>query len=218
MFVGPTRSGKSYFVGACIEQLYRHKHPFVILDTKTKNHIGLKKLPAVKVLEVDPGKAYDWDALGKYPYILCVPASVDVEIEELIDTYRDMLNTLWKLPGERFIVLEEAHNWNKSPQATDKTIEKIAREGAGLKKYLWFISQRLQNFSQLLWSQCAYTYMFKVYTRTDIRYAEGNIPDFSTINANLQQHDCLVWDGILTRVSILPAAEIAAMRTTRHEG
>lgn len=219
MFAGPTRSGKSFFVGGCIEELYRKKHPFVIMDTKTQNHIGLKRLPDVKVLQIDPALQYNWEILNKYKYILCVPVNEDVEIEDLIDMYREMLNYLWRQPGERFFILEEAHNWNKSAQATDRTIEKIAREGAGLKKYLWFITQRLQNFSQLLWSQCAYTYLLKFYTRTDINYADGNIPDFKTKwNTELQQHDVLVWDGIKTSCQIIKAEQVAKMRNTRHAG
>ena len=216
MFAAPTRAGKSYFVGACIENLYADEHPFVILDTKTKNHLGLQQLPKVKRLKIRAGIPYDWNALAEYDYILCVPGTIETRTADVITVYRELVDNLWMKEGERFFIAEEAHNWNKNASVPDPLFETIAREGAGQRKYMWWITQRLQNFNQLLWAQCGFTYLFRFNIPSDIRYAEALIPDFSKINQELQKHDVLAYDHGTGEYEIIRAADVT--RKTPHLG
>ncbi len=217
MIAAPTRAGKSYFVGACVEELYKAEKPFIVLDTKTSNHIGLQELPNVKKIQMKPGLKYNWDKLADYPYLLCVP-TLRTKTADLIDLYRDLTDSLFMVSGERFTIVEEAHNWNKNSSVPDPLLELIAREGAGRKKYLWFVTQRLQDFPKLLWSQCGYTYIFKHSIPQDIRYIEQMIPDFTEINRTLSKHDVLMWDhgNIDGQYQIIKAADVT--RKTPHRG
>lgn len=209
MIAAPTGGGKSYFVGYMVEQLYEHQIPFIIFDTKTENHIGLQALPDLVVVDINPrnkGK-YDLKTLIDYNYILCVPANRDIDLSAILDVYRDILYYIWLHDHDtRVLICEEAHNWNKNSSVPDPLFEKVAREGRGAKKYIWFVTQRLQNFNQLLWSQCKYTYVFGHITHADIRYIAAMIPDFENkerggqvvklgLNSQLQDHDLIVWDG-----------------------
>jgi hypothetical protein len=213
MIAAPTRAGKSYFVGACCEDMHDQEIPFVIMDTKTTNHVGLQELKNVKKVTMKPGLKYDWKKLIDYDYILCVP-TLRTRTADLIELYREMLDTLWTEPGERIFVIEEAHNWNKNSSVPDPLLEQIAREGAGQKKYLWFVTQRLQNFSQLLWAQCGNTYLFHFNIPSDIRYAGQMIPNFEDLNRELELHDVLTWDG--RDYEIIKAERIT--RRTPHKG
>lgn len=217
MFAAPTRAGKSFFIGACAEQLYDKEHPFIILDTKTNNHIGLQELPKIKKIQMKPCLKYNWKKLVDYDYLLCVP-TLKTRTADLINLYRDMMDSLFMEDGERFFLVEEAHNWNKNASVPDPLLELIAREGAGRKKYLWFITQRLQNFPQVLWSQCGFTYIFRHNIPTDIRYLEQGIPNFNEINRTLSKHDVLMWDhgSIDGEHQIIKAAEVT--RRTPHRG
>ncbi|MDD4126883.1 MAG: hypothetical protein PHV39_04260 [Methanomicrobium sp.] len=217
MAAAPTRAGKSYFIGACVEQLYDQEKPFIVLDTKTENHIGLQELPKVKKVQMKPGLKYNWDKFSDYDYLLCVP-TLRTRTADLINLYRDMVDNLFMEQGERHFFIEEAHNWNKNASVADPLLELIAREGAGKKKFLWFITQRLQNFPQILWSQCGYTFVFRHNIPTDIRYLEQGIPNFNDINRSLSKHDVLMWDhgSIDGTYKIIKAAEVK--RRTTHRG
>lgn len=217
MIAAPTRSGKSYFIGACVEELYRQKHPFIILDTKTANHIGLQDLPKVKKIQIKAGYHYDWSKLDQYDYLLCIP-TLKTRTADLIEIYRKLLDSVFMSDKERFLLVEEAHNYNPSSNTPDPLLELIAREGAGRKKYLWFITQRLQDFPKLLWSQCSFTYVFKHNIPTDIKYLEAGIPNFSEINRNLNKHDVFVWNhgNSEGQQNIIRAKDVT--RKTRHFG
>lgn len=217
MIAAPTRAGKSFFVGACVEQLYDAGKPFIVLDTKTSNHIGLQELPKVKKIQMKPGLKYNWDKLTDYDYLLCVP-TLRTKTADLISLYRALVDALFMESGERHIIVEEAHNWNKNSSVPDPLLELVAREGAGRKKYLWFVTQRLQDFPKLLWSQCGYTYIFKHSIPQDIRYIEQMIPDFTEINRSLSKHDVLIWDhgNIDGKYQVIRAAEVT--RRTPHRG
>lgn len=225
MIAAPTGGGKSYFVGAMAEQLYAGEHPFIIFDTKTDNHIGLIELPGVKLFRVNPKKIrksgeINLKALNQYPYILCVPANRNVDLAGLLDVYREIINYMWLQDGERVFIVEEAHNYNRNSSVPDPLFERIAREGRGYGKLIWFITQRLQNFNQLLWSQCKYTYLMRFIIASDIRYCAAMVPDFNYnrgtpgINSELEDHDVLVWDG-KTHI-IIKAADVT--RKTKHRG
>ena len=226
MIAAPTGGGKSYFVGAMVEGLYDKKIPFIIFDTKVENHIGLIELPDVKKLTVSPKfKFKNLEALLNYPYILCVPASRNIDIKDIIGIYREILSFIWiEEKGKRVIICEEAHNWNKNASVPDALFERIAREGRGAEKFIWFVTQRLQNFSQLLWAQCELTYLMHFHIPSDIRYASQMIPEFDWkkadgkkvpgLNYDLAEHDVLMWDG--REYKIIKAADIK--RKTEHKG
>lgn len=225
MIAAPTGGGKSYFVGAMAEQLAAGKHPFIIFDTKTDNHIGLVEIPEVKLFKVNPGKIrknnkFDLRALNEYQYILCIPANRNINLSDLLDVYREIINYMWMQDGERIFIVEEAHNYNKNSSVPDPLFERIAREGRGYGKLIWFVTQRLQNFNQLLWSQCKYTYLMRFVIPSDIRYCAAMVPDFDYnrgkpgINSQLEDHDVLVWDG--KTHTIIKAAEVT--RKTKHRG
>lgn len=226
MIAAPTGGGKSYFVGAMVEGLYEKKIPFIIFDTKVENHIGLIELPDVKKLTVSPKfKFKNLEALLNYPYILCVPASRNIDIKDIIEIYREILSFIWlEEKGKRIAICEEAHNWNKNASVPDPLFERIAREGRGAEKYIWFVTQRLQNFSQLLWAQCELTYLMHFHIPSDIRYASQMIPEFDWkkvdgkkvpgLNYDLAEHDVLIWDGREYR--IIKAADVT--RKTEHKG
>lgn len=217
MFAAPTGAGKSYFVGACVEELYNKKMPFILMDTKTRNHIGLIELPEVKRLPINPKIDYDkvLPYLLDYPYIIGIPDNKTIPINQIIDIYRDITRYLWLNDTDRIFIAEEAHNWNKNAAVPDPLFEQIAREGRSSNMFMWFITQRLQNFSQLLWSQCSYTYLWHFNIPTDIRYANQIVPNFDDINREeLLTHDVLTWDN--HKYSIIKADEIR--RKTRHRG
>lgn len=218
MFAAPTGGGKSYFVGKCVEDLYAEKIPFILFDTKTENHNGLIELPEVKRLPIHPRVDYDKiiPYLLDYPYILCIPASKSIPINEIVEIYTKIMSYFWlHEKGGRVLIAEEAHNWNKNSAVPNPLFEQIAREGRSSKMFIWFITQRLQNFPLLLWSQCAYTYLWHFNIPPDIRYAGHMVPDFETINREeLQTHDVLVWDN--HEYEIIKADQIK--RRTTHRG
>lgn len=225
MIAAPTGGGKSFFVGMMVEELYRHKKPFIVLDTKTDNHRGLVALHDVKHLNINPKKPLkNLKRLDEYPYILCTPEHRDIDIEDILNMYREIIRYMWRSEQDRVFVIEEAHNYNKNASVPDALFERIAREGRGYGKLAWFVTQRLQNFSQLLWSQCTYTYLFRFIIPSDIRYCASMVPGFDVRkkeglpgwNSELDDHDVLVWDG--RAAEIYRADSIAAMRKTKHMG
>lgn len=215
LIAGPTGSGKSYFVGSLVEQLRREERPFIILDTKTKNHGGLISLPGVVRVVIRPGKSYNWDRLVKYPYVLVVP-SPRMMIGDLISIYTDLLDRIYAAAEERVIIVEEAHNFNKNAYSPSPILELISREGRGRGICLWFLTQRIQDFPKLLWSQCYWSYLLKFLIPQDIRYAEALIPDFSQINRDLDRHDVLEYDHITGKHNIIKAHEVN--RSSKHLG
>lgn len=217
MIAAPTGGGKSYTVGAMVEELYDREIPFILLDTKTTNHIGLVKLPKLKQLDISPKiDRTNIEAILKYKYVLCVPKNKTISISDIISIYREIISYIWAHEdGGRIIICEEAHNYNKNASVADPLLEQIAREGRGSKIFLWFITQRLQNFPPILWSQCLYTYLWHFNIPTDIRYAGQMVPDFDKINREeLQRHDVLIWDS--NEAKIVKAAEVH--RRTQHKG
>jgi len=218
MFAAPTGGGKSYTVGAAIEQLYAKGIRFVILDTKMQNHIGLARLPGLYTLRIDPRLEYkNLQAILKYNYLLCVPARKNIAIGDLIEKYRQIIDYYWMNDTNRIIICEEAHNYNKNASVPDPLLEQIAREGRSYGMFVWFITQRLQNFSHLLWSQCSYTYLWQFKIPPDIKYACQMVPDFDRLcsaNGELKRYDVLIWDGV--NYEVVNHTRIS--RRTQHKG
>jgi len=215
LFAGPTGSGKSYFVGYMVEKLYAEKRPFILLDTKTKNHLGLIGLKGVKLVQVRPGVSYDWQKLTKYPYLLLIP-TLRTKTAELIEQYTAAIDAVYDAGKERVVIVEEAHNYSKNAYAPSPVLELVAREGRGKGISLWFITQRIQDFPKILWSQCYMTYLLKFLIPQDIKYVEAFIPDFKTINRELDKHDVLEYSAIDSIYHIVSHNDI--VRHTDHLG
>lgn len=215
LIAAPTGAGKSYFLGWLAEKLYAEKTPFIVLDMKTKNHIGLIGLKGLKLVKIKPGAVYDWGRLLEHPYILCIPTG-RTTTAELVEQYTGLIDALYVAGEERVIITEEAHNYNKNAYSPSPVLELVAREGRGRRISLWFVTQRIQDFPKLLWSQCQYTYLLKFLIPQDIRYVEALIPDFTRINRELDRFDVLEYQHITGEYQIIPAGKVD--RVTKHYG
>jgi len=215
LIAGPTGSGKSYFVGFLVEKLYAEQKPFIILDTKTKNHIGLVGLKGLKIVKVKPNAAYDWKKLVEYPYLLLIP-TIRTKTDELIEQYTAVIDAIYTAGRERTIIVEEAHNFNKNAYSPSPVLELVAREGRGRGISLWMLTQRIQDFPKLLWSQCYLTYLLKFLIPQDIKYIEQLIPNFTDVNRKLNKHDVLVYSHTTNEYLIVSKGDI--IRQTTHYG
>jgi len=215
LIAAPTGAGKSYFVGWLAEQLYERGKRWIILDTKTRNHIGLISLKKVKLLKIKPDTAYNFWKLTDYDYILCIPTE-KTKTRELIEQYRMILDVLFSAKRPITIFVEEAHNYNPNPYVADDLLELIAREGRSYKINLIFVTQRIQDFPKLLWSQCKFTYLFKFMIPHDVKYIAKMIPDFERINMELQRYDVLEYTHETNDYKIIKSYEI--VRKTKHYG
>lgn len=215
MIAAPTGGGKSYFTGSHVESTYQRRIPTLILDTKTRNHIGLVGLKKMKLLKIKPGVRYDYRRALREQFLLCIP-SPDMRTGPLIDQYNQLLDEAYALKRPRRIYVEEAHLFNPSASKASDVIELLCREGRGYGMDLAIISQRIQNMPKILWSQCKVTYLMKFMIPQDVKYIEAMIPDFSTINRELNLHDVLRYDHVENTYSIIRADQVK--RATRHYG
>jgi len=215
LIAAPTGAGKSYFVGYLVEKLYAAEKPFIILDTKTRNHIGLVGLKGLKLVKIRPGARYDWKKLVEYPYLLLIP-TIRTKTADLIEQYTAVIDAIYTAGKERTIIVEEAHNYNKNSSLPSPVLELVAREGRGRGISLWFVTQRIQDFPKLLWSQCYYTYLLKFLIPQDIRYIEALIPNFVEINRKLDRFDVLEYRHISGDFDIISHDNID--RQTHHYG
>ena len=215
LIAAPTGAGKSYFLGWLVEKLYAQRKPFVLLDTKTRNHFGLVALKEVKLLRVKGGARYNWERLLEYPYVLCIP-TLKTKTSDLIEQYTELVDAIYTAGNERVIILEEAHLYNKNAYAPSPILELVAREGRGRRISLWLVTQRIQDFPKLLWSQCYYTYLLKFLIPQDIRYAEALIPNFGEINREMDRFDVLEYNHRSGEYRIIPGSNVN--RATKHYG
>jgi DNA helicase HerA-like ATPase len=215
LIAAPTGAGKSYFVGFLVEKLYAEQKPFIILDTKTKNHIGLVGLKGLKIIKIKPGATYNWKKIAEYPYLLLIP-TIRTKTADLIAQYTAVIDEIYAAGKERVIIVEEAHNYNKNSSLPSPVLELVAREGRGRGVSLWFVTQRIQDFPKLLWSQCYFTYLLKFLIPQDIRYVEALIPNFTDINRKLDRFDVLEYRHVSGDYDIIPHSNIN--RQTKHYG
>ena len=215
LIAAPTGAGKSHFVGWIAEQLYERGKRWIILDTKTKNHIGLISLRKVKLLKIKPDTAYNFWKLVDYDYILCIPTK-KTKTRELIEQYRMILDVLFSAQKPVTIFVEEAHNYNPNNYVADDLLELIAREGRGLGISAYFITQSIQEFPKILWRQCKLTYLFKFMIPQDVNYIAKMIPDFEKLNRQLQLYDVIEYNHITNEYKIIKSYEI--VRKTKHYG
>ncbi len=216
MIAATTNSGKSYFAGAVIEDIYRtHRKGIAILDTKYLNHAGIARLREFKIVTLKPGKVYDYAAIARIPYLLVRPDPT-LRTRPTVDHLKEILAALYNQRAPRAIVVEEAHLYNPNPQIPEETLELIAREGRAYGQNLIMITQRIQDFPKLLWSQCKETTAFRAMIPHDIKYFQAVIPEFPEINDQLELHDAVRFYHETGKYEILKAAQIK--RITPHLG
>lgn len=212
---GATGSGKSHLAGAILEQYYLQGRPWVCLDTKQFNHYGLYNLKHVKLLRVSPSTFYNFEKALNYPYLLCIPDR-RTKTKELISIYKQFLEIAYDSRSPKAYLLEEAHLYNPSPNYPDGIIELITREGRGYNMNSIFVTQRIQDFPKLLWSQCKFSYLYKALIPQDVRYISSFIPNFQNINWKLREHEAVKYYHNENKFLVLPAAKI--QRITPHYG
>ncbi|MCZ0862263.1 type IV secretory system conjugative DNA transfer family protein [Methanocorpusculum vombati] len=225
LIASPTGSGKSYLVGAMVEVLHAGGNPFIILDTKSQNHLGLwigkHRLKNLTLYRVFPRNRRSTDEykklLTRYPYLICIPAG-DIPLDDLIEEYKTIIRAALSLKRPRHIIAEEAHHYNKGANKAGQELEIISREGRGYKIWLWCITQRIQDFPKLLWNNCTYTFIMRFRIHQDVKYFAEEIPNFEELNNALQLHDVLMYrqTNPQSPYLIIHAAEVT--RRTEHLG
>ena len=226
LIAGSSGTGKSYFAGGLFEELDKRKTPYIILDTKSQNHLGIwigkTRLKNLKLLRIFPDTNHTVEEyktlLKTSPYLLCIPAG-ETDFDHLIGEYKKILKAVQNLRLPRHVILEEAHHYCNSPQKAIPEMEWIAREGRGYKIWLWAITQRIQSFPKDVWSNCMWTYAFHMRIPQDTKYLSALIPDFETLNTDLQKYDVLLYSHLHEfnpPYCIIRAGEIK--RKTQHLG
>ena len=132
-----------------------------------------------------------------------------------MEKYEMLLEILYSNDRNLVIVIEEAHHL-ASQWKLDPIVELLVREGRGKGLSVIFTTQRIQDFSKLVWSQCDRTYIFKWFIPQDINYISRMIPEFENINRQLQKHDVLEYNHQTGEWRIIKAHEIK--RITPHYG
>ncbi len=214
LIAGVTNSGKSYFTGYLCEEFRRQRRRFIVLDAKSDNLRGLSNLKDVHEVKVFPDTAYNWFKILSKDYLVIYP-SPRTTTKELKEKYIMLLETIFYNDRNRIIIIEEAHHlanqWNLEP-----IVELLVREGRGKNLSVIFITQRIQDFSKLVWSQCDRTFIFRWFIPVDVKYIKTMIADFENINAKLQKHDVLEYNHQNGEWRIIKAEEIK--RITPHYG
>lgn len=216
MIAGATGSGKSRTAGALLEQFYLYGRKWVILDTKQLNHYGLFALKNVSLLRISSGTFYNFEkALNSAPFLLCIPDR-KTKTRELIDIYKQFLEIAYDKRDARAYFIEEAHLYNPAPNYPDDNLEIFAREGRGYNMNCVYMTQRIQDFPKILWSQCKYSYIFRALIPQDIKYISAFIPEFPSINRQLKPYEVVKYCHETGEYAIIPANYI--QRLTQHLG
>lgn len=191
---GFTGSGKSMKAGWMFEQLRKQKRPFVLFDTKVKNHVGLCQMKGVTLLQIAPGKTYNWKrTLKTSKYIVATPVK-ETKRSDLIAQYEKFAEVIFQTEDPRTLGIEEAHLWNPFGNVANEILENIIREGRAYNQNLICIDQRIQSFPKDLWSQCATSVICKMGIPQDIEYLTRLIPDFADQNLSLPRYGALIYD------------------------
>ena len=90
---GRTGTGKSYLAGYELERYAAgNKKPFVVLDYKPLNHIGLAKLNDTHLIVIHPNTpALDWKRILKQFPRLVVVKGKGVDVEIINEIYTDII-------------------------------------------------------------------------------------------------------------------------------
>lgn len=226
LFTAPTGGGKSWTVGAGVEELRKNNKPFIILDTKSINHIGLwlgknrlKDLVLFRLFRGDCHTVEQYEQIiREYPFLLVIPTG-GVKTTDLKTEYIKIFEAIQNLKIPRHVIVEEIHLFCKSSLVAIPEIDWIARIGRGYKIFLWAITQRIQTFPKDLWSNCAWTCVHRFHIPQDIDYFKDVIPNFRQINNSLNPHDLLIYDHehrTDTEYKIISGNQIT--RKTKHMG
>ena len=219
LIAGPTGSGKSYFAGWIAEKLHDLEKRFIVLDTDTKNHYGLVQLKKVKLLRIKPGYDYDfWKVANIRDSVLVVPTEAFLlkkGVDELIEIYKHFLKVIFRAKKPVVVFIEEVHRYQHGYKP-DKSVEVLAREGRKYGINPIYITQRIQEFPKILWSNCTGTFVFRWTIPQDIRYIKDMIPNFEEINRELRRHDVLFYNHITGEIKMIPKEMI--IRRTKHYG
>jgi DNA helicase HerA-like ATPase len=214
LIAGVTGSGKSYFTGYLMEEARRQLKRFIVLDTKKDNLRGLIQLKDVHGVQIYPNTAYNFFKVLTHDYLVFYP-SERTTAEQLKQQYKQLLETIYYHDKNRIIVIEEAHRM-VGQFNIEEIIELIQREGRGKGLSPMYLTQRIQDFSKLIWSQCDRTYIFRWFIPQDISYISKMIPDFDKINSELAEHDVLEYNHKNGEHKIIKAQDIK--RITAHYG
>jgi|Deesub1362A_J573_1020465.scaffolds.fasta_scaffold00017_53 DNA helicase HerA-like ATPase len=213
---GKRGSGKSYFAGYLIERYVDQNRngKFVVMDWQIKNHIGLIKLKNTVLLKIKENVSYDWKKIIKYPRIVIIPAKYTPR-DTLKKAYSKLIEVLMRYDKNRLIVLEEAHNL-ANLHYIDPNLEYLTREGRHDGHSMLLITQKIQEFNKLIWTNTDCSFIFKHMAGNDIDYIEKTIKGFRKINSDLRKHDLIrICDDDL-EPKIIRKEEI--IRVTKHYG
>ena len=228
----PTGGGKSHGIGKLVEELHETNRPFVILDTKMINHVGLaiglnktlseKSPKRVKIFRVFPDTELDTEdymrMLDQIPYLLIIPVK-GTPLANLVRENLKVMTACQRLEQPRHIIIEEAHHYLKSPQNPMEEMAWIFREGRTYRIWGWALTQRIQSFPKDVWANCYWSYLMRFHIPQDISYCAALIPNFGDINEDLNHHDILLYDMLRRKkppYEIIRANEIK--RKTQHLG
>lgn len=226
LITGATGTGKSYAVGFFVEELHKQRTPYVILDTKSQNHLGLwlgkNRLKGLILERIFPNSTATVEQYAEYlkknKYVLFIPAG-GTTIDHLTEEYIKIMQAVQRLELPRHVIVEETHRYCRSANKAIPELDWIAQEGRGYKIWLWSITQRIQKFPKDLWSNCAWTYAFHMRIPHDIRYFADILPEFEELNTQLEKYDILQYSHlqeINPPYRIIKAGEIK--RKTTHLG
>lgn len=214
LIAGASGSGKSFAAGAIFEKLYLQKRPFVLFDTKQVNHLGLVELKNVKLLKIFPNKTYDFEKVLKNDYLVCIPDR-KTKLSELLEKYLEFLQVIYEVRKPVTLGIEEAHIYCRG-NFPGEELELLTRDGRGYGQNMIFITQRIQDFPKLLWSQCRTSYIFKSLIPQDIRYISQLVPEYPSINPTLKDHDFIRYHHNNSSYELVKGENV--YRVTTHYG
>ncbi|HID09640.1 TPA: ATP-binding protein [Candidatus Micrarchaeota archaeon] len=216
MFTGNTGSGKSYTIGKAIEDAYDLGLRFTILDTKTKNHIGLAVLKGVKIIKIKPNYRYNLKRFLQYDQLIVIP-SLKMPTERLIEEiYKPLLMYYFDYDSNRILVIEEAHRYNPSSRRAGKELDILHREGRGKNLYLIESTQRIATYPKDLFQQIQRVYLFRHWMPNDKLYLRQLIPNFDELNDSLRPHDFIEFNTQTGEYRLIRREYI--IRRTKHYG
>lgn len=211
---GRTGTGKSHYAGWELEQyaMQSVKNPFIVLDMKPLNHIGLAALPGAKAIIVKKNTPrLNWKRLIQENPRLVVVKGKGVELETIIAIYTRIMQICYNNYAGQHVLLEEAHNF-AGLHDTIEPVKQLVLEGRGAGISCQFVTPHIQDFSKTVYRE-AELIIGKTITDQDIQYFKGTVPDYENLNAQLQKYDFIkrTQEG---QTSIVRAGE----RITRHYG
>lgn len=211
---GRTGTGKSHFAAWELEQYATQsvKKPFIVLDLKPLNHIGLAALPGAKAIIIKKNTPrLNWKRVLQDNPRLVVVKGHGVELETIINIYSKIMQLCYDNYAGQHVLIEEAHNF-AGLHDTIGPVKQLVLEGRGADISVQFVTPHIQEFSKTVYRE-AEIIIGKTITDQDIQYFKGTIPDYENLNAQLQKYDFIkrTQEG---ETSIVRAGK----RITKHYG